>query len=257
MHIAILGASRGCANFAAFELLQMDPDNRLTLLLRKPDAIHLDPLLGPYVNNGRIHVFKGDATVESDVAKLFKGPPVDLVVSGIGGVPSIGLSGIKMASPICTNAGIALANTLSHVPEPKPRVVIISSMGMGGTHHYMPLLHRIIYPWLLHDPHQDKEAYEQILKRASRGWETPELDLTIGDEVLSEKAYEGIPEDVFDQLIIVRPAWLVDGPVTDQMRAAEDLNTWTARRSDVGRFIARECTQSESVWVNRGVIVGF
>ena len=81
MHAVILGASSGCANYAAIDLLAANKDNTITVLLRKPDAAE-ETKLGPYVDEGRCEVVQGDATKEEDLKKLFV-EMVDVLISGI------------------------------------------------------------------------------------------------------------------------------------------------------------------------------
>ena len=154
MHVAFLGASKGSGYFALLEYLAASTANTAVLLLRKPDVLVADPKLTPYVEAGRVRVVQGDATSENDVAGLFK-DQVDVTVTSvgesrikaalsIGAAPNITWYGsISIDQPtLCTKATIALLHVLAKL-EKVPRVVAVSSMGIGDNHHVMPLAMRV------------------------------------------------------------------------------------------------------------------
>jgi hypothetical protein len=60
-----------------------------------------------------------------------------------GGTPKLTLGGFKLTDPtVCTRATLALLATLATL-EYQPRVVVVSSMGIGEEHHVMPLALRV------------------------------------------------------------------------------------------------------------------
>ena len=111
-----------------------------------------------------------------------------------------------------------------------------------------------MYPWFLSGPHHDKEALELIIKRAAKHLPTPPLDPQVAD-ILSPEAYEVLPENILDEVIIVRPTWLKDGDYTGGAKAGEGLTASTVFRGDVGRFIA-DCAPGRDEWVNKAPTVG-
>ncbi|KAK4685383.1 hypothetical protein P7C73_g4764, partial [Tremellales sp. Uapishka_1] len=256
MHVVLLGASRGVGYHTLLNLLQ-DSTNKCTVLLRDPSKLESDPKIPA----GSVEIVKGDATVVDDLRKLFT-TKVDLVVSSIGGVPTFGLSGIKLVGQqdLCTAAARALVRVLSELEaEDVPRVVAVSSMGIGENHKVMPFLMRQLYYWTLESAHADKEGMEYVLLRASRT-QSPPADVSAPlPRLISPDALKETKEGFLDELIIVRPAALVgDAAARDEsvVKVGEELATYTVRRSEVGRFIARECVPGKNEWVGKLPIVG-
>ena len=143
MHTAIIGASKGCGYHAALDILR-DPSNTVTLLLRHPEGISSDPKFTSFIQEGRVKLVQGDATVEDDVSELFNCDKVDLLISTIGGQPHFGITtGYYIDSPVCTHFGLVLCNILASRPDVRPRVVITSTMGILGSYDCMPLFHRV------------------------------------------------------------------------------------------------------------------
>lgn len=257
MHVAFLGASKGSGYFALLEYLAAATTNTAVLLLRKPDVLAADPKITPHVEAGRVRFVNGDATNEEDVAKLFK-DHVDVVVTSVGAAPNITWYGsISIDQPtLCTQATLALLHVLAGL-EKVPRVVAVSSMGIGANHHVMPLAMRVFYSWVLGVPHRDKESLEYLLMRASA---VPFTHPTPMSPLLTQEQVDSAKAGFIPEVIIVRPAFMPGGdePARDKahIQTAEDAYVYTVRRSEVGRFIAQDCLTGGE-WVGKGPVVGY
>ncbi|BEJ13746.1 hypothetical protein CspHIS471_0309200 [Cutaneotrichosporon sp. HIS471] len=251
-HIAILGASKGIANHVLHNLLSSSPPVTITLLLRKPAALDGDKLVAEAIKNGRVKIVKGDATVQDDVEKALEG--ANAVLTSVGGTPSFTLRGFKIDNPtLCTDAALALLRVLERKPEnQRPRIIAVSSMGIGENHHKMPFLLRILYPWMLSGPHADKEGMEYLYLRASNIGGTPTPPPI---NILSEANRD--VSRVLPELILVRPALLTDGAESGAVRAGEDVYTYRVSRADVGRWITDNCMPEKGEWVNRAPVLGY
>ncbi|KAL1412844.1 hypothetical protein Q8F55_000593 [Vanrija albida] len=237
MHLAILGASRGVNYHTLLAALSDPAITRVSLLLRRADALDADGVVGPAVKSGRVRVVAGDATREEDVAALLEETP-DVVVTSIGGVPRLTLRGIVLDQPsVCTRAAVALLRALARLGA-TPRLVAISSMGIGDNHGAMPLALR------------DKEGLEYLVRRAARGLPTPDAV----PPVVAEPA--AVREDFLPEVVVVRPALLTDGSGGHAVKAAADAYTYYVSRADVGRFVATRCLQGEE-WANKAPVVGY
>lgn len=84
-HAVIFGGSRGVGYFTTLYLLSHPTETWTTsLLLRDPTGIESDPRFGPYIKEGRLTIFKGDAFNHGDVVPLFAQGTVDVVISTMG-----------------------------------------------------------------------------------------------------------------------------------------------------------------------------
>lgn len=84
MHTALIGASRGIGRAAALEILESDPTNSVSLLLRSPVSLKSDPSFVNAIASGRARLVKGDAYSEVDVRTLLESTDIDSVVSTLG-----------------------------------------------------------------------------------------------------------------------------------------------------------------------------
>ncbi|CAK9780817.1 unnamed protein product [Cutaneotrichosporon oleaginosum] len=278
-HIAIFGASKGIANHVLHDLL---PTARITLLLRNPNVFDADAAVMDAVKDGRVKLVQGDATVEADVERAIESAEVVLTSIGEsvslllptssspasrllptppltpGGTPSFTLRGFKLDNPtVCTDAARALLRVLSRIPlSARPRVIAISSMGIGTNHSTMPLPLRILYPWLLSGPHADKEGLEYLLLRAASAFDAPSLPAILAISGSADTSADPALENILPHLILVRPALLTDGAPA-AVRAAEDLSAYSVSRASVGRWIAQHCMPDQDQWVNRAPVLGY
>ncbi|KAK8858609.1 hypothetical protein IAR55_002838 [Kwoniella newhampshirensis] len=262
-HAVFLGASRGIGLHTVVTLLGSTTTAQwtATLLLRKPETITADPRFETYIKDGRVNIVQGDATSEADVRKLFPaGKKVDLIVTSVGGAPQVTWTGFTIDQPeLCKDSTLALLHVLASLDVPIPRIVAVSSMGIGENHKVLPFAMRILYEYTLSVPHRDKEALEHLFLRASTKL-TPPTKLP-GGNFLPSEAIQSVRDSFVPELIIVRPAMLVGGDEPPKgkgtTKVAEDLSTYTVRRSEVGRFIAEECVPGQDQWVNKLPVVGY
>lgn len=261
MHAVIFGGSRGCGYFTAYYLLSApDAAWTITLLLRNTSTIENNARLAPYIKDGRLQLVKGDATVEADVRRVLSGDKVDLVVSSIGGLPKATLRGfvLKGRPDLCSFGMITLVKVLASMPEPRPRIVGVTTMGTGNSHDYMPWLYRWVYPTFFHALLQDKEGLENVLLRAAAHLPSPK---STSAKIIAPDVFSTLPENILQEVIVLRLAALAgdDELPKDRevVRAHEQLKTRSVTRSAVGRWIAAECVPGKSEWVNKVPIVGF
>lgn len=82
MLTALLGASKGIGYYVLLDLLS-DEGNEAILLLRNPNCFDDDDIVNPAIKAGRVRIVKGDATMQTDVEKLFQNK-VDTVITSVG-----------------------------------------------------------------------------------------------------------------------------------------------------------------------------
>ncbi|ODN82731.1 hypothetical protein L202_01015 [Cryptococcus amylolentus CBS 6039] len=261
-HSVFLGASTGIGYYALLQYLTDSPTTTATVLLRKPDPFKADPNFKEYLDAGRVQIVKGDATNEDDVKKLFE-QDAAYVISTIGGKPHMTLHGAVNDQPtLCTDAALVLLHVLAslHAQGRKlPRVIAVSTMGLGENHKVMPLALRIIYPWLLHSPHQDKLGLELLLQRASSVLPTPPQSTFAKLPFLSSSSVSSVKEGFLPEVIIIRPAMFAgEEPAKgrEATKVGEKVTTYTIRRREVSRVIVEDFL-GESEWVNRLPMIGY
>jgi len=114
-----------------------------------------------------------------------------------------------------------------------------------------------MYPWLLNEPHLDKEGMEYLLLRASTTVDAPE-DHIPPARILPRDKIPTVKESFVPEVIIIRPALLVaDGPVTGTYQAGPDVCAYTIRREDVAHFITEECLPGSDKWINTLPVLGY
>ena len=166
----------------------------------------------------------------------------------------------------------ATLNVLTTLPTPYPRIVTVTSTGLTKqSHKELPMAMRAMYGYLLRSPHADKQGVEMVLARASG---------TTVDETMAPP--EGIlpdgwerdpgfpsPGALRDILVVIRPAFLPDGPCMSEThhkgpavvrtRTEADLPVqggYTISRQDVAYFIAERVLGTEwEQWKGKGVSI--
>ncbi|WRT67823.1 uncharacterized protein IL334_004797 [Kwoniella shivajii] len=264
MNTVFLGASKGIGYFTLLNLLQNDRSTKAICLLRKPDLFNADARLQPFIEEGRITIVKGDATNEDDIRKLFQGGNVDLVVSSIGGAPKITWTGFSIDQPhLCTHGSIALLHVLQSLNQPTlPRVIVISSMGIGSAHDDMYTSMKLLYHYTLEVPHQDKMSLEYLFHKASVSLPNMVSPRDIPPKtLLSQENIDSIKENFLPEVIIVRPAAFFSSDETmapkEKVRVEEKLKTYSIKRTEVARFIAEDCIPGNQTWVNKCPVIGY
>ncbi|KAL7423088.1 hypothetical protein Q5752_002387 [Cryptotrichosporon argae] len=250
MRAVVLGASRGVGHAALVLLLARGWD--ATVLLRSAFPADAHAALEPYMR--QLTVVVGDATEVGDVRRLFA-REVDVVVSSIGGTGTFTLTrGAVLSDPsVCARAALALVCALAELAV-APRVVAVSSMGIGDSHGTMPLAMRIFYPLAIKRPHDDKLGLEHVLSTSSISLPPSPAP---PPHILSPAQLGRVPRARLPGVTIVRPAFFVDGAPRgpERTRVGEQLSAYTVARGDVARFIVDECVGGDK-WVNKRPIVG-
>lgn len=154
MHAILLGASRGCGYHLALSLLEAG--HSVSLLLRHSEAFQSGAEVAALLASdssipSRLYIQQGDATSSSDLATLFASVPaeqLELVFSSVGGAPVRKGWGFGLDVPdITQRVATALLPEVKKAAEARadkglkcPRVIVVSSMGLGSTHDDLPML---------------------------------------------------------------------------------------------------------------------
>ena len=208
------------------------PD-KLTKLLLDEHSIPQSTL------DAHLTIVPGSATdVPAVKALLAHGPAT--IISGVGGAPALRANPLRpfgLDQPtICADTVSAMVAALRELaaegkPATKPRLVVISSTGIGRTQD-LPLAMRPLYRWALVEPHADKRAMETAVVEAALAEDSP-----------------------LAGFVVVRPAFLLDGKgkgvgkvrVGWERHAADEREAgpgpavgYTIARADVGGWIFEE-----------------
>ncbi|KAF8470823.1 hypothetical protein BDZ91DRAFT_551310 [Kalaharituber pfeilii] len=261
MKCVLLGATRGCgletllnltaAGHECYTLCRSPAQFETTLAER-----NVDPNAATDKKK-LINLVKGDAFNADDVRKIFEvaGEGVEFVLFSLGGRPTFKnpLSPKLMPPAICSRTiNVFLPIFVERFPDPttQPRLVVISSNGLGHQGHSdLPWLLKPLYGWLLKEPHADKEEMERLVNIGAGIKHVDFNPLGVQDTKLQ-----------LGNVVIVRPALLTEGieKGTANIREGERLSgAWTVSRKDVGAFIAKECALPDSQWRNKGVTIAY
>ncbi|CAZ81836.1 unnamed protein product [Tuber melanosporum] len=253
MKCALLGATRGCG---LETLLNLHRAGHECYILARNSTAAAETLSTQNVpaNSPLLHIIQGDAFEADDIRKLFTAAgKVDFVMFSLGGRPSFTnpLSPKLVPPHICTRSMqifLPIFTEFYPTPATQPRLVVISSNGLGPQGHAdLPLALKPLYGWLLKEPHEDKEEMEREVHAAAG---IRHVDFNP----------DGKNEGRLGNVVIVRPALLTDGVAKGEegaVRAGERLERcWTVSRKDVGWFVAGQCLTGDQ-WRNKGVTVGY
>lgn len=167
---------------------------------------------------------------------------------------------------LCTLALLHLLRTLPpslRSPTAQPKFVVLSTTGAtAASHAALPAPVKLFYWWLLAQPHADKRAAERVFARvAGLAWDPRDV---VGEGVLPRgwEDLEGMPgEGEIRKVVVVRPAFLTDGPETGRVRAQVEGEAggegWTVGRRDVARFVVEEVVGDWEKWEGRRVSVAY
>lgn len=172
---------------------------------------------------------------------------VDAIVFGIGSSPKLQWSWVPVTlqdTRVCETAMSVLLQALGELlvsGQPKPDVVAVSTTGISSGPRDVPWLYYAAYHWLLHVPHVDKKAMEDLLWAETK-------------RRRSERATRGF--------VIVRPTILSGGEAgVDSVRwggEGSPVLGYTVGRKDVGEWIFEKVVQGDEdvkVAVGRDVAV--
>ncbi|KAJ7739839.1 hypothetical protein B0H16DRAFT_1664528 [Mycena metata] len=251
LNILSIGASRNIGYFAAIRLLEQGAT--VTLLLRTPSVFDEDETIQKFVKSGTARLSKGDGRKEEDMRRAWEeAGTVDAVVFTVGAIPSFSITkGFVVDPNLVAQCMLCVLGTLpTYASAPPPRIIALSSTGIGpAAHKALPLLIKPLYS-VLTIPHYDKAGMEQALAHVA-GWP---LDPNHGEprvEILGENWTERLPAPgtLKDRVLVVRAALLTDGKcMGDEVKAKgtgkapyrvshDELGVYTISRKDTAHFV--------------------
>ncbi|RUP12870.1 hypothetical protein BC936DRAFT_139784 [Jimgerdemannia flammicorona] len=234
--IAVIGATRGCGHLSVVQALQAG--HQVSVLVRDPARLQLSAEA-----KTRVTIHTGDVRTYEDVRKIVEGQ--DVIISAIVCTtitkPSpyyhhtgsaVDLSNITnpiQDGTICTEGTANILKALKSLHTAGlhvPRLISISSMGIGEHKRDTPYLLRPFYDIVLHKPHIDKQRME-----------------------IAIEASEWL------EWILVRPALLTNGAHTGKYRVLGNGGGYTVSRADVADFIIKNLESTE--WVKKGPVLAY
>ncbi|KZV63467.1 hypothetical protein PENSPDRAFT_677996 [Peniophora sp. CONT] len=295
MKVYCIGGSRNIGYYASLRLLAKG--NTVTFLLRSPSVFGEDETMKDYIRSGNARLVKGDALNKEDVqrgweeaakpthegnhlgvdALLFTLGQLSCVrtwksaitntLRKLGGTPKFDMfKGLIISPPdLVTHATL---NVLTTLPTHDLRIITVTSTGLTKqSHHELPMAMRAMYGYLLRSPHADKQGVETVLARAAgttvdETMAPPEGILPAGWE--RDPTFPA-PGALHDNLVIIRPAFLTDGPCHSETKGPSVVRTrveadlpvkggYTISRQDVAYFIAERVLGDEwEQWKGKGI----
>ncbi|TVY83241.1 hypothetical protein LSUE1_G001183 [Lachnellula suecica] len=235
--IAFFGATGGCAGACLARCLEAGYN--CTALVRTPEKLTTllaDHGVSPETISSNLTMITGNIKVPADIAQTIL-PTTEILVSGIGSVP-VWNKGALMPSiqdPTLCQVGMStlLQVLRARKSAVKPLLVVVSTTGISKFGRDYPLAVLPIYKWMLHTPHLDKKAMEDMVIEAVRTEEGK-------DAVIGEYA-------------ILRPSLLTGGTVSGKVRAevedgkvASNAMGYSISRRDVGGYMFEEVIEKHS-----------
>ena len=158
---------------------------------------------------------------------------------------------------------INVLKTYNSHPEPRPKLVFISSTGLSRTSHdALPILLKPLYAYALRAPHADKLGMERAAAYAA-GWKWEDEEPKA--EIIGENWKEGLGEGGWlKDVCVVRPALLTDGACKADTRQksyrAEETELsggYTISRRDVAHFVVEKCLKEWDAWKGKCVRLAY
>lgn len=172
---------------------------------------------------------------------------------------------------LCTRSMLNLIRTVpaEQMKPTPPRLIVVTSNGLDRTGHAaLPLVYKPMYSFLLKGPHADKIGLERVTEHASgRVWLVDAEQ--VGEQILPVGWAAGAGErGRFQDVLVVRPALLTDGPcradaakeVGKQAYRAEELvlkKAYNVSRRDVAHFIAEQALKDWDRWNGKCVCIAY
>ncbi|KAJ3764344.1 hypothetical protein EV360DRAFT_31524 [Lentinula raphanica] len=275
MNVLAIGASRNIGYYASLRLLAAGCN--VTLMLRSPSAFDSDEAVQKYVKEGKAHLVKGDALVQSDVKHAWDEASthgaVDLILFSVGGTPSFSATKGFIITPanLVTQSLLNVLCTMS-TQSAQPKLITISSAGLTrSAHAKVPLLLKPVY-YLLDVPHKDKMGAERAIAHIA-GWKwnveqdgEPQADIMGSDRWMDR---DGFPaEGSFKNVLVIRPALLTDGECKAdkaegkgkagyKVQEGEPSGAYTVSRKDVAHFVADAALNRWNEYQNKCVTISY
>lgn len=251
--LAFFGATGGCAGFCLASALNAGYD--CTALARTPAKLTASLKskgVDASTQDSHLTIIQGDIRDVQAVKRTLapSGTLVDVIMSGIGGVPKLEWSIIRpvgMYDPtICQDAGQTILLAAKEISSTKkPFLINVSTTGIPapGCPRDVPLLFYPLYRWCLAAPHEDKEVLEHNLR---------------------EEVKKGGSERGISGFVNVKPSLLMDGDRVglENVRAGGEKVPaigYAIRRQDVGEWIFEKLVKSEvpAEWKNSSVAITY
>ncbi|MCJ1389662.1 hypothetical protein MMC18_002519 [Xylographa bjoerkii] len=240
--VAYFGATGGCANAAL--VLALKNSYHCTAFVRTPANLTkmlLAKGISQELIDSHLQIIKGDIRDVSTIspALMLNGKIVDMIVSGIGSVPSLTA---KVDWTICRtgvrNILDAVASLNSTTP---PFLTVISTTGISKGPRDVPLLFVPLYHVALATPHVDKQAMEDVVLEAA-------------SKPQSEQA-------LMSGYTIIRPSLLIDWKEGTKLRVGTEekpILGYTISRESVGRWIYEDViAERGSKWSGKTVTLTY
>ena len=278
-----------------------DKGATVTFLLRNTSVFDADESIQPFVRSGKARLVKGDALNIDDVARGWaeaqaasEAQHVDVLLFSVGQSSPRFISPPHNADPVaggvpesfhwrkgaqikpanlCSACLLNVVRTLpanQRTPGAQPRCVVVTSTGITkGSHDGLPLAMKGLYSYLLDGPHVDKFGMERLLAHCAGA---PFARDAYRADLLPPRwqALDGVPAPgALPTVLVVRPAWLTDGPAKAdepaQKRAApykvqrgDDAKLgWTISRRDVAHFIVERGLANWDEWQGQVVSLSY
>ncbi|KAH8114162.1 hypothetical protein DFH11DRAFT_1596224 [Phellopilus nigrolimitatus] len=276
----------------------------VTFLLRNKSCFDADETIQQYVRSGKARLVSGDALKEEDVRKAWavadegddgsvdtvffsvgrRFPPLynisRLNLSLPGGTPNFSITkGFYINPPdLCAHSMLNVLSVFPRAASPQPRLVLISSTGLGRTAHAaVPFALKPLYGILLPGPHRDKLGMERAIAHAA-GFAWPAADGEPDAEILPEGWQAHVGEGWLKSVLVVRPALLTDGVckgdasaeacackgdapagagVPYRVDSEEMKGQYTVSRQDVAHFVAERALADWSEWEGKIVRIAY
>ncbi|KAE8375199.1 hypothetical protein BDV26DRAFT_283625 [Aspergillus bertholletiae] len=172
----------------------------------------------------KLNIVKGSVTDIDAVCQtlIYKGRPVDMIISGVGGKPVFtNPFKPKLDNPTICQDAIRTILAASRKLGARPVLIAISSVGLTTKKRDSPIAMLPLNYWLLREPHADKKIMEEAIFDEMR---RSEEDRAIRNYTL------------------VRPSWFSDCPGVGlaKIKAGTEMNPaigYTISRNDVGLWI--------------------
>ncbi|KAL5490680.1 hypothetical protein ACEPAI_5514 [Sanghuangporus weigelae] len=277
MKVLVIGGSRNIGYYSALRLL----GNGATVifLLRNTSCFDTDESIKQYVASGKARLVQGDAMKKEDVGKALTvasegDDPLDAVLFSVGGLGKLSITkGVVLDPPnLCALSMLNLLSVLPRDPASQPKIVVVSSTGLGKTAHAaLPLPLKPLYGFLLdgaQGPHADKLGMERALSYVA-GWEWPAADGEPDKAILADGWQDHIgPYGWLKHAVVIRPALLTNGdsvgdnpkkPGQEPYRALdhEMKGSYTISRKDVVHFIVTRVFAEWNQWEGKCVRIAY
>lgn len=250
--LAFFGATGGCAGYTLANAL--NAGYKCTALARSSEklttSLEAKHVLPETITNN-LTIIQGNAYEPIDVRNTIapQDIPVDIIISGIGGAPTMQKSLKKpviLDQPtICQDVGKVILKVARELnAEKKPLFVNFSTTGIpsAGKPWDVPTLFTWFYKYTLVDPHEDKKVLQEA----------------IAEDIKS-------PGTGIGGYINVKCSLLLDGEGKglEKVRVGmEDKPAvgYTIQRGDVGKFTFEKIIAAETVepeWVNNSITITY